>query len=349
MKSSLTVLILLVTTVFITPFAQADECSHLWQAQLTTDASTPKGLSGDTNAAYATLAYPTDPTLHLVLSSTFQQVRFFSFESYRSRFLFSGEALIDYQLVPADGSVNPFLSGNPDRDQQAYTIDVVSDDYVNAPQLGPNVLRMPNAVLTQTIMMRIYLPRFRLQPENLPRVWAFDIRTGAPRRCPRSVNVPTHIKVPQVIGRLVDRGEVLKFKQSDISSGQNAAIPGYVYALNKMRQDEVTVIRFKAPVIGRDARYYSVCVQNFLNVQTLACAADTMVRVQDDGFVHLAISEDAKALSRAAARGFSTLHFTRARRQAVIGIVYRNILPTFDELYSGDYLPVGRIHHVSEF
>lgn len=327
--------------------AHAAECTSMWQAQLSTNPATPKGISGDTNAAYAMFGYRTDPTLHLVVEGPFPQARFFSFETYRNRFLRTGDALLDYQIASSDGSPNPFVSGQYVPGQR-YRIDIVPEATADRSRLGPNVMTVPHAVLTQSIMMRIYLPNAPLTTADMPRIWAYDVRNGQERSCPQFVQMPTKIHVPQVFGRLVDRGETLRFKREEIASGQNAAIPGYVYALNKMRPDEVTVVRFRAPIVGAQVRYFSVCVQNFLNIETLACAADTMLRADASGIIHVAISEDAAALQRAQARGFNTIHFRRAPRQAVIGIVYRNILPNFSEVYSGDYMPVGEIYHASQ-
>jgi hypothetical protein len=291
-------------------------------------------MSGDTSAAYAVFSFRTTPGLKLTLKGQFLNSRFLSFETYKSRLLRQHDSLLDFNMMPNPGSQNPFLTGRFGFDQ-GYEVDVVGEGYSVPP--GRNVLILPDALRVQAIMMRVYDPVRQLLPTDLPQVIAVDALTGLPRACPSMVDIPFFLDFPQMIGRIASRTEVLNFKRSGEISGGNSAIPGYMYALTKMRSDDIAFVKFKAP----RARYFSVCVQNFLQNETLGCLPDRMLRVDQNGDVYVAISEDISALNLAYSQGWNVLSFARARRQAVFGIVYRNILPESNLAYEGSFAPQG--------
>lgn len=328
---------LLVTFSLLAPsWSMAEECTHLWTADLTTDALTPKGLSGDTHAGYALFGFRPERDLSFVIRGEYPNARFFSLESYRSRFLNQHDAILDTEIEPLAGYSSPFETGIY-RPGQYYDVEVLSESA--APRFSTNVLRLPSALLVQAIMLRIYDPSQKMSLKELPRIYAVDAKTGAARRCPSKVNIPFYLDFPQIVGALAPRADELKFGKSGSVSGGNTAIPGYMYTLTQLNPNDVGLVRFKAPT----ARYASLCIQNFLENETRACISDRAMKVDDNGFVFIAFSENPAVLATAAARGWNVLPYSRAKRQKMFGIVYRNILPENQPPYEGAFAPVGQV------
>lgn len=314
---------------------QAAECSHLWKAELATGPGVTRGMSGDTNAAYALLSFRPDPTLSLILEGAYPAARFFSFESYKSRLLNKEGAILDYQIARIDGAASPFASGMR-ATAGLYQIEAS----VDGPKFSTtrNFLMLPGSLIQpQAIMMRIYDPQYPLTPADLPRVYAVDARTGGPRACPSRVDIPFRFDGPQIIGALAPYNRHLNFGIKAGVSGQNSAVPGYAFVLTQMHPLSGAFIRFRTP----RARYFSLCVQDFLDNTTLGCLSDRQMRADANGFTYVVVSEYSWLLNRAMESGWNPLHFKRSERQRIIGFVYRQILPSAAEPYVDDFLPVG--------
>jgi hypothetical protein len=112
-----------------------------------------------------------------------------------------------------------------------------------------------------------------------------------------------------------------------------------------MNRDDIAFVKFKRP----QTRYWSLCVQNFLENQTRACIPDQQARPATDDHVYIALSENPALLAEAQNFGWNTLHFSRAERQRVFGFVYRNILPATPDFYEGPYAPHGVICSAAQF
>ena len=120
-------------------------------------------LYPDTSAAYWTMPFTIDDTSVLTLRGYFPDTRYFSLQVYDE----TGQpdtsvgttGITDYQLVPDEGSVNPWSSTNPyPSDPQTYTLTISSADA--KPVDATNWLSMPAASTGRIgwLMLRVYLP-----------------------------------------------------------------------------------------------------------------------------------------------------------------------------------------------
>ena len=318
------------------------ECTHLWQYDLSTNTHTPKGMSGDTGAGYGLFAFRANNQVRLVLEGEFPLARFFSLQTYSTRLLRSQESLLDQNMRALPGSFNPLVEERWQPGQRWVTELV---PWGSRPVMGQNALTLAGGFGVQAVMMRIYAPNQPLTMAHLPRIFAYDMHTGQPVACPEAVRIPFQLDFPQIVGSLAPRNTTLRFGRSGQVSGQNSAIPGYMYVLSSMNRDDVAFVRFRRP----EARYWSLCVQNFLENQTRACIPDEQAAAASDDFVHIAISEDPNLLAEARRLGWNVLHFQRAQRQRVFGFVYRNILPTTPGFYEGPFAPTGVICSARQF
>jgi hypothetical protein len=334
---------LLALTLFLPASAGLGaECTHLWQHDLSTATHTPKGMSGDTGAGYALFAFSSNNRVRLVLEGQFPHARFFSLQTYSTRLLRSHESLLDQNMLALPGSFNPVLESHWEAGQRWVT-EIVPPG--SRPVFGQNVLSLSGGFGVQSVMMRIYAPNQPLTLADLPRIFAFDARTGRPVDCPSAIRIPFQFDFPQIVGALAPRNATLKFGKSGQVSGQNSAIPGYMYVLTSMNRDDIAFVKFKRP----QTRYWSLCVQNFLENQTRACIPDQQARPATDDHVYIALSENPALLAEAQNFGWNTLHFSRAERQRVFGFVYRNILPATPDFYEGPYAPHGVICSAAQF
>jgi hypothetical protein len=342
------------------------DCSADWQADLETrEPWRPKGMSGDTHAAYAVYSFQARPGLEFLFTGERTTgARFLSFQSYWSRLMapmlnMSKNAITS--LLDQDLSEPRywFRAGQP-------TLTWISDQTWWRIRDLP-VLRLQR-LGQQSVMMRIYAPGVEVLAEDLPQVFAFQF--GKPTTCPKPVSVSFTLDFPewsQYVGKLAPKHRELNFEPRGIISGSNGAIGRYSVSLAEIPRNRVAVIWFRAPEVGRDVRYWSFCSQDFINNRTLACAADiftppmTQLETEEEwswtaiGFAQPVGQDQAEDGLEAclADHGIRFLADTRDRKQKLAGFVYRNILPSdpFAEegLYHGDYAPRGQVYDRDAF
>lgn len=220
--------------IWVSGNVSAQECSHLWGFNLSTDALTAKGNAGDTTAGYAWFPFRGDSRLRLVFKGAFPNARFVSAETYEGRLNSHYEALLDFMIKPDLGSLNPFQEGvDMAVAQRDFTIDVVpAGSQVNT----GNVLRFPLACKPVAFYYRILNPNKSgvLTSEILPKVFAYDIKTGEARSCPPTWYMPEYVNIPQFVPDIfANKKDEIKFKTFEgFDVGANTAIPGYLYAIN---------------------------------------------------------------------------------------------------------------------
>lgn len=320
----------------------AQECTHLWKSWLDTDPLKPKVLSGDSNAGYAVLAYWGDPTLRLEVKGKLPAVRFTSFESYETKLQLSVDSLFDRDMETDS-------EGN-------YTVNVTTKKYNQGRE---NQLNVAASKVTQVIFYRMYSPQsgVTLDSGDLPRIFAFDARTGAERKCPKASSIPVKWHFPEFLADLVSTVTDFSFRKSAVFIGSNAAVPGYLWAITKLKRGaEVAVVRFKTPTFDAtdaNVRYWSLCLQDFPKNETLSCLPDWIAKPDADGFATLVVGKGSDVEAAALKAGYNFLPDTRRSGQHVLGFAYRNILPSDDfaagPLYTGDFKPIGEVMTREEF
>jgi hypothetical protein len=162
-------------------------------------------INMDTHAAYAMFIYPNDGSVALNIEGSFPYSAFLSFTSYNAKGLLF-DALLDKNIFPSSGSVNPFQNGAlvnaPSRSYRA----LVLPDGLTAP-VNVSTLSMPplpsdsTNSATAVLVMRVYLPepgRDRFGGVPLPVITAVsakDLQT--PVSCPTSSSTSKALSLGQ--------------------------------------------------------------------------------------------------------------------------------------------------------
>jgi len=336
--------------------AQWGDCTQAWLSFLDIGEGFPKYLSGDTMAAYGLFMFKMNRRneVALVLEGNSYQARFWSIETYLGRTQIKTDHRFDRDIIlDDDGKWRVLFSSHRANDMQSMLL------------ANPRVLNR-----VYSIMIRIYLPNQQLRPEDLPRVRAINPRTGEPAACP-TPHVPSMVDIPQPFFTLRDlqRQNRLEFDRQPpwfdrFGLGGNSAVPDYRQATQRMdRNDDVAVIRFKAPSFGStpeaDSRYWSLCIQNFARNTTLACLPDFLAKRDAYDYVTVVFARPNSSVAQHAAElGYNFIADTRDSTkgfrdlQRVVGFVYRNLLPSdhfLPYLYQGSYEPKGYMCSQNEF
>jgi hypothetical protein len=358
MKWAFIFLAILVQTSF------AQECTHLWHKNLTIDPPFPRPNSGDTFAAYGLLGFKNDKKTKFVVKGNFAKARFTSLESYIKEDKLAYDAIFDYQINPDAGSENPFREGvSLETPNRAYTLELVP---AAGKSTRPNVLHFSPTEKIYSFYFRIYSPNKNVVPTDadIPRVWAYDAQTGEPKACPEYIYTSYEPKYPQALINLVAAFTKFEFKTKVVKNGHNHAIPYYMWAINRVRHGDVTVVRMKAPTFfnshpgvgpfqkSAQIRYWSICTQNYVINQTLKCLPDYLAKYDENQYVTVVVGKGKAVKEHAEKRGYNFMEDLRKPDQKVVGFAYRNMLldPSFEkEAYKGDYVPKGTVCTEAEF
>lgn len=347
--------------------AYGDECSHLWNQNLAIEPEGPKGYVGDTFAAYGLLGYKNVPNLAWRMEFRFPHARFMSIETYTSTKKIQYDAQFDFEFLAAPGSFNPFIPGTPTDIQPRNAIVHLVPSAGHS--TSPNIVHISPDAPVHAVYYRVYVPHdgVPFTESDLPQLYPYDYATGRDLPCPEEERgVVFAPDLPQAAIAWVPARKVLKFKRADetifakiSSSGNNAAVPSYLYSLSRMRSDQVAVVRFKSPTFPDtrggnapfdsrgDVRYWSLCTQNLVKGDTLRCLPDFQSKPDRNGNITLVIGRGEELRSFADEMNYNYVEDTRAPDQPVLQLIYRNLLPApeFEQskMYGGEYLPTGVI------
>jgi hypothetical protein len=120
-------------------------------------------LYPDQNASYWIAQYELPVGATLVLHGRFPYCRYTAFALYRSdplgSFTATSEAIVDHEIAPDPGSVNPFVPGNPRLgDKRDYTVYIVGEEApARKEDRKPNTLYAGKQGMLQ-MAYRVYLP-----------------------------------------------------------------------------------------------------------------------------------------------------------------------------------------------
>jgi hypothetical protein len=135
--------------------AQSHDC--FWSLPPKGDVN--NGLSQDQNARYWLGEYALPPGASLAIHGRFPHGRFMSFTAYNSRFAIAG-FLLDTQIAPDPGAVNPFVAGASRRaGERGYGVRLVPGAVPEQPE--PNTLYASDEgrpLLSGYLIYRHYLP-----------------------------------------------------------------------------------------------------------------------------------------------------------------------------------------------
>ncbi len=120
-------------------------------------------LYPDSNASYWIAQFEVPSGATLTLRGRFPYCRYMAFALYRpdplGAFTATGEAIVDHEIAPDSGSVNPFVPGNPRLgEKRAYTVHIVGEEApARHEDRKPNTLYAGTQGLLQ-MAYRVYLP-----------------------------------------------------------------------------------------------------------------------------------------------------------------------------------------------
>ena len=336
----------------------AEECTHFWDAHL--EVGGKKKMSGDTYAAYTLYGFKHEENLRLEFNGEFPAARFMSYQSYREQKKKTVDYMFDHEIEPLAGQENPFRGKVPlNHPNKKYKVVMTTDPTDRGHQ---NILEIDATQDVHSLYYRIYVPSDGHMPAmaDMPRIFAYDTKTGKPRSCPEFVDTRYNPGFIKEILKVIRPKKFLSFKQTPIDNGLNAAVPEYRFNLNRLRKGNINVVRFMAPttentqdantVIRRDteARYWSFCMNNFYDNETLACVPDYKAKVDASGYVTIVVGNDYAVKRLAESRGHMFMWDIRKDKQKTMGLTYRNMLPAKDfGMYDGEYNVTGVSCHRS--
>jgi hypothetical protein len=313
------------------------------------------------------MGYRNQPNLAWRLVFDFPRSRFMSIETYTTTKKRQYDAQFDFEFEPDDGSQNPFKDGVPmDAPNRSLEVRLVPAE---GHSQVPNVVHISPTEAVHAVYFRVYVPNegVTITDQDLPRAYPYNVVTGDPMACPEAepgvIFAPDY---PQAYVGWVLPKRRFRFKSADdsifsklASSGNNAAILSYQFALDRVQAGRVVVVHFRAPTFfdtwtGQgpfqatgDTRYWSLCTQNLVKGMTLNCLPDYLAPVDESGFVTVVIGRGERVASAARERGFAFLQDKRGRDQPVMQLIYRNLLPeagfAAERMYKGDYVPEGKV------
>jgi hypothetical protein len=351
--------------------AMADDCTHLMRYELKIDPVEPKGYVGDSFAAYAQLGYHYKPNLAWRFEGEFPRARFMSAETYVTMGRNHYDVRFDHEIDPSSGSYNPFRDGTlMESNPRKFELNLIPREGVS---VDPNIIHISPTEDVQSFYYRIFVPSdgITITEKDFPRIFSYDVVTGQEMPCPKEIDLTyerddSQSRLAWVLPRLQIKFHSVRnsiFSEMN-DQGLNAAIPDYLYAFNRVRHGDVTVVRFKAPNFfdtgsgqgpfssDSDVRYWSLCTQNIMKGKTLNCLPDFAANIDSSNMVTVVIGP--KTVKKVALdRGYSFLEDKRASDQKVQQFLYRNLLPTErfeqDLMYQGEYRPVGSTCTANQF
>ncbi len=338
-------------------------------SQLSVDPFTPKFFTGDTVAAYGLFTYERTRTQRFVfkIKGKVPSARFVSFESYEGALQAKVDYAPDFQIFSQSSLTPPSDYANAEYEIYLKEADVPDiEGTANLDMPAPPLLIRQKGSMFYRVYVPTDLQDLTLE-EDMPDVFAYDPDTGEPKACPEPY-IDRAFSIPQsvlTIFRGIRHKTEYDFEPApswfnNLGLGGNSAIADYVVGTNKLFDDSVTVIKFKAPNSVSDSgvdpqvRYWSLCYQNFAKNETLACLADSIVRKDAEGNVVAVFGKtSAKTQEIVEGLGYNFVPDNRADNQATVGVAYRNLIPdqSFADtlMYKGDYLPKAMVCSEAEF
>jgi hypothetical protein len=341
------------------------DCTALWQSDLTISNAGPKPFNGDTNAAYAAIGYYVDKDLAFKIEGKFPKARFFSIESYKSKSNKDFDSVMDFRVIPNKGQVNPYTGSGNSSDDSSFVIDVGG----SIKSIQRTQLALPYKSSTASIWMRIYAPDGvgSFPQEDLPKLTAYTKDFSRKRACPKTFKIPLYTKYPQVLTRILPVQSEFDFSVFDVGLAGNNAIPGYSFGASHVKQGDVMIAKVLAPKHKSsssqerstpgdpnqyDVRYWSMCSQDVAGNKGLGCVKDEDAHRDEMGYMTVVVSSNLEVLEYAKSLGYNTIFDARDRKQTLLMLAFRNILPEEQfrpNVYKGEYNPKGKICRPEDF
>jgi len=247
-------------------------------------------------------AFPFDVQAHphtgIKVEGVFPRTRFFNITLYDDVTTDYLTGLLDVALEPDPGSCNPYravLEG-----EHRYTLYIVPKDTPAELTDGlHNMLTYDPDLLRLNLLLRYYIPEGDPQGGvELPRLSAFDSRTGESKPMPERAETPLD-DLPAHTVRPFRHLPILFFLRSITSRMYPNPISQYLYAPNVLQEGQVALFSFRPPGHPRspadygsaDVRYWSVNIGDNHNTHTYHGYKDSDTVPDAGGFVHFIIAD----------------------------------------------------------
>lgn len=230
------------------------------------------------------------PDLVLRIKGAFPKARFFSFSLYDDE---KGEAIggfADNEIVPDDGSVNPFVVTSPD--QGSFTVYIAPsamDDGQVRRLDSPNVCKVKEGVKRATIVVREYLGVDEYGGVELPSIEAVDIHTMEEVAAPIRMNSNVTSFDVSYSHLWSDERDEMPFFLATRGAYYPNNSTDYLFARTILKDDQVLVFSFVPVTIPKTveeyktahARYWSICFGSARDTHSYYSVYDEQAAVPD--------------------------------------------------------------------
>lgn len=283
-----------------------------------------------------------NPDMGLVIAGQFPDSRFLSYNVYddneQTSYCEKPFSILDVDIVPEDGSENPFLKTGvgTNRDYLVYVLPTDAPASVTAGK--KNIIWFDADVKKVCTILRYYIPTPDiLGGVKMPVIKGFNVNTGKVAAAParQLSGLRGDMEIPGAAFSATDR---VLFFRAPFSFAYPNGPAEYCYHRNVLDPEEVILFNFKAPSFPKDAseynsvdmRYWSVCVGNQDTYTPLAiCDKDT--KIDADGFANYILADKngsnyARVKEIADANGYNILEWDGKAWGDGIMVLYRNMV-----------------------
>ena len=251
----------------------------------------------------------------LKLTGKFPHARYFSYTIYDSDGGTDISAILDQEIKPDPGSINPFKVGaDRNAENRDYTIWLVKEGI--SPPNEANFMIIPPDVKTLILGLRIYRPdegTNSLGDVSLPKVEFLkeDLTQGISPESGLDISgVLEKISLflfnrdlieSWKIGRYFSGNEISFYRVSDDGLYPNSHNEYIIAILTQRYLNKIVMVNFKPPTFedsfygenfegGKNVRYWSVCTGGVGVTSTPDCLCDDQIKLNSDGTVTICIA-----------------------------------------------------------
>ncbi len=298
-----------------------------------------------------------NPETGLVIEGEFPNARFMSYNVYddetQAGGCESGFSLMDTEIIPEEGSVNPFL--NQSGSKRDYKIYILPTDAPESLSAGKkNIIYFDADVKKVCTILRYYIPEGSINGGvTMPVIKGLDLKTGKLIATPDRIlsGLRGEMQLPSATFTSTPN---LLFFRAPFSFAYPNGPAEYCYTRNVLEKDNIMVFNFKAPSYPRnstefdtsDMRYWSVCVGNSETYTPLAIS-DYQTKIDANGFANYILADKnsadyAQVKAIADANGYNVLEWDGQAWGDGVMVLYRNMVFADDYEHSLRKLePVG--------
>ncbi len=311
-------------TIFLLPYAtaSAQDCTFMWSL-INHEPYVSKAYP-EWNSIYWSYTFRKwqSPYKKLTLTGIFPHARYMSFVLYNIKDGNPVDQLLDVDIQPDEGSVNPYLPNTPRTDidehgnpiDRNYTVNVVQEG--SPDQDKSNTMVIPSDVKNVVILLRIYLPDDGITPPydnkflKPTSVIASSELLGTETNCPGifpSESLDESLKTPEDAPTLDQISDqiIWSFRPGKVGLYPNGDNQYLVAPLQPAPNGKFALIHFLPPKYTQtkngtnmftgdeEVRYWSVCLSNLADTTTSEyCFADEDLTIDEDGYVRIAVASE---------------------------------------------------------